>query len=69
MKENEAPEKIHIGIVPSSLNSYTYITCGKDFPNAVEYTRTDAFIEKACSILKELSLQNDIIEQFKNKIK
>ena len=35
----------------------------------IEYTRTDAIIEKACSILKELRLQNDIIEQFKNKIK
>jgi hypothetical protein len=55
MKENEAPEKIHIGIVPSSLNSYTYITCGKDFPNAVEYTRTNAFIEKACEWLKNSS--------------
>lgn len=46
MKANEAPEKIHISVVPNSLNSYTYITCGKDFPNAVEYIRTDAFIEK-----------------------
>ena len=53
MKENEAPDKIYIGIVPSSLNSYTYITCGKDFPNAHEYTSTDAFIEKALSWLKQ----------------
>ena len=36
MKANEVPEKIHVSIVPNSLNSYTYITCGKDFPNAVE---------------------------------
>ena len=52
MKENKAPEKIHVSIVPDSLNSYTYITCGKDFPNAVEYIRTDAFIEKAAEWLK-----------------
>lgn len=37
--------------------------------NSIEYIRTDAIIEKACSMLKELRLQNDIIEQFKNKIK
>jgi hypothetical protein len=30
---------------------------------------TDAFIEKACSTLKELRLQNDIIEQFKKRIR
>ena len=53
MKENEAPEKIHVSIVPNSLNSYTYITCGKDFPNAVEYIRTDAFIEKAAEWLRK----------------
>ena len=53
MKTNEAPEKIHISIVPNSLNNYTYITCGKDFPNAVEYIRTDAFIEKATEWLKK----------------
>jgi len=53
MKLNEAPEKIHISIVPNALNSYTYITCGKDFPNAVEYVRTDAFIEKACKWLEK----------------
>ena len=52
MKTNEAPEKIYIGIVPSDLGNYKYTTVGKDFPDAVEYTRTDAFIEKALSWLK-----------------
>lgn len=42
------PEEIYIGIVPSDLGNYTYTTVGKDFPNAIEYIRTDAFIEKAC---------------------
>lgn len=47
----EAPEKINISIVPSAVGGYTYITCSKEFPNAVEYTRTDTFIEKACEFL------------------
>lgn len=59
MKTNEAPEKIHIGIVPNSLNSYTYITCGEDFPNAVEYTRTDAFIERAEKFLEDNLTEED----------
>lgn len=36
---------------------------------SVEYTRTDAFIEKACSILKDISCQIEIIEQFKKRIR
>lgn len=44
---NEAPEKIHIGIRPSEFGGSVLTTVDKDFPNAVEYTRTDAFIEKA----------------------
>ena len=47
----EAPEKIYISNVPSELGGYKYITCDKNFPHAVEYTRTDAFIEKACELL------------------
>ena len=46
-----APEKIYIGIVPSDLGNYKYTTVGKDFPEAEEYTHTDAFIEKAVSYL------------------
>ena len=83
MKTNEAPEKIHISIVPNSLNSYTYITCGKDFPNAVEYTRTDAFIEKASEWLRknaddytwydetehESGMVDEFIDVFKNYMK
>lgn len=48
MKANEAPEKIYLekiypdnGVLPNGLN-YT------QRPNDIEYTRTDAFIEKAC---------------------
>lgn len=35
----------------------------------VEYVRLNAFIEKACSILKDISCQFEIIEQFKNRIR
>ena len=53
MKANEAPEKIYIGIVPSDLVNYKYTTVDINFPDSVEYTLTDAIIEKACSWLQE----------------
>ena len=40
MKANEAPEKIY-------LQEPTKIRTEKKYDNDVEYTRTDAFIEKA----------------------
>ena len=49
----EAPKKIYVGIIPSDLGNYTYITVEKDFPNAIEYTRTDALIEKMFNFLSE----------------
>ena len=54
----EAPEKIHIGIVPSELGNYKYTTVDKDFPDAIEYIKMDAFIEKACEWLKESVTNN-----------
>ena len=42
MKANEAPEKLYINLFKGEFNvSYSPIN------NSVEYTRTDAFIEKA----------------------
>ena len=41
MKANEAPEKLYL--LPNGLISYC-----KNTDEDVEYTRTDAFIEKAC---------------------
>jgi hypothetical protein len=52
MKANEIPERIYISLIPSISGGYVYTTVNKDFPNAVEYTRTDTFIEKALSWLK-----------------
>jgi hypothetical protein len=53
MKTNEAPEKIYLekvypdnGVLPNGLNY-------SQSPNDIEYTRTDAFIEKACEWLSK----------------
>ena len=47
MKANEAPEKIY---VPTTGNELQYhMACpNNEFQESIEYTRTDAFIEKAC---------------------
>ena len=42
MKANEAPEKIYLNWVNYPLEEMQ-----------VEYTRTDAFIDKACELLKK----------------
>lgn len=46
MEANEAPEKIYIH--EASAPELT-----EKLPYHIEYTRTDAFIEKACEWLKE----------------
>ena len=43
MKPNEAPEKIY-------LQEPTKVRTEKKYDNDIEYTRTDAFIEKACDV-------------------
>ena len=53
MKANEAPERVYISLIPSISGGYLYTTVNKDFPNAVEYTRTDGFVEKACEWLEQ----------------
>ena len=51
MKPNEAPEKIY-------LQEPTKVRTEKKYDNDIEYTRTDAFIEKACVKLKKLMYDN-----------
>jgi len=52
MKANEAPEKIYLHIRANNEIGSTWH--GDKITNKdVEYTRTDAFIEKACEWLKE----------------
>lgn len=62
MKVNGAPEKLYL--LSNGLIGYC-----RNTDEDVEYHRTDAFIEKVCSILKDISCPCEIIEQFKNRIR
>ena len=53
MKANEAPEKIYLQ--PSTIEQLPHQNIIYTKPladNSIEYTRTDAFIEKACEWLE-----------------
>ena len=78
MKKNEAPEKIHLHPDLDSVFGMTERSC----ENEIEYTRTDAFIEKAekwiDNFLSESTLidyevtpivRNAVIDNFKNFMK
>ena len=68
MKANETPEKIYL---------YPYSTDGiyevetKPLEGTIEYTRTDTFVEKACSWLEEhmIGWNNDFVKDFRNYMK
>lgn len=51
MKTKEAPEKIYVKITHPISDEYTEIIAFED-GDGIEYTRTDAFIEKVLSWLK-----------------
>lgn len=51
MKANEAPEKLYLS--KTIYSTYLYQVPDPDDETAVEYTRTDAFVEKACKFLKD----------------
>lgn len=52
MKANEAPEKIYVPTAGDELHYHT--TCSNnEFQESIEYTRTDAFIEKAAEWLSK----------------
>lgn len=51
MKVNEAPEKLYLS--KTIYGTYLYQVPDPDDETAVEYTRTDAFIEKATLWLME----------------
>jgi hypothetical protein len=64
MKANEAPEKIYMS--PAGV----LYKGDKQQCNDIEYTRTNAFIEKACDFISSLRrLDDDVIEDFKNYMK
>ncbi len=72
MKANEAPEKIY---VDNPNHDFWYRTKNS---NSIEYTRTDAFIEKVCKFLDDRIKHDSIdypmatvhlINDFKNYMK
>ena len=52
MEANEAPEKIYFGTQQNTANPFSGLT-HKCADTDIEYTRTDAFIEKACEWIKK----------------
>ena len=72
MESNKAPEKIYC--TPTEGGFYlTTIKSEPPFVEGVEYTRTDAFIEKACDYLnktcRKFILTEKDIEDFKDYMK
>ena len=56
MKTNEAPEKLYIALNEFTEDGRTFVLDHRtDYPICTEYTRTDAFIEKACEWLSKNS--------------
>ena len=74
MKANEAPEKIYLHIRPNKEIGSTWHG-NKIIDTDIEYTRTDAFIEKAATWIANRYQANgsylcaDDIEDFKNYMK
>lgn len=79
MKANEAPKEIYL--LPDDRNPDGLSICWYEAPystGAIEYTRTDAFIEKACKWLEDNLLEywgqknaapDSFIEDFRNYLK
>ena len=77
MKANEMPEKIYS--IPTEGGFYlTAIKPEPPFTDGIEYTRTDAFIEKACEYLQknlwrvvneEPDFRQRFVTDFKNYMK
>ena len=59
MNTNEAPEKLFIKITHPISDEYTEIIAFED-GDGIEYTRTDAFIEKALAYLNEKFYFNNL---------
>lgn len=78
MKVNEAPEKIFLERILCSNEVYGNWKSQKTISDDIEYTRTDAFIEKACTYWYEKAIEAEgeveyyimsCIEDFKNYMK
>jgi hypothetical protein len=68
MKANKAPEKIYV-------HEASALELTENLPYHIEYTRTDAFIKKACEFIETYPhlfmgvLRSEVIEDFKNYMK
>ena len=86
MKTNEAPEKLYIALNELDEDERTFVLKHRvDYPICTEYTRTDAFIEKAVEFMEKIDdvdeyswyneeehasgITEKCIEDFKNYIK
>ena len=57
MKANEAPDKLYLS--KNIYSTYLYQVPDPDDDTTEEYTRTDAFIEKACDFFEENIKEED----------
>lgn len=71
MKTNEAPEKIYLFENPITETPHVRWLSKRSEDTDIEYTRTDAFIEKACEWLEEhmIGWNNDFVKDFRNYMK
>ena len=79
----KAPEKLYVDTDDRLSDSILYGFTEKRKEDDIEYTRTDAFIEKACNFIDErlnfddnawyiegeVTVKDKVIEDFKNYIK
>ena len=74
MKANEAPERLYLS--KNIYSTFLYQAPDPDDETAVEYTRTDAFIERALEYLEPILTEyagfyvgGDILQHFKKYMK
>ena len=78
MKANEASEKLYIALNELTEDERTFVLDHRvDYPICTEYTRTDAFIKKACEFIAQnmkcsgytIQTKAKFIKEFKNYMK
>ena len=81
MKADEAPEKIYLVRTTRIIDEWRKKP--SQYGYNIEYTRTDAFIDKACAFIRErfyfgdnswytdgeVTLKDEVIEEFQNHMK
>ena len=68
MKAYEAPEKIYVKITHPISDEYTEMVAF-EHGHGIEYTRTDAFIKKACRYISLHQCEYIDFDEFKNYMK